>query len=228
MLVKRKRASSLYTRKFRAKKAITAVPRNVLPGRIPYTWASLNYTDHPYVLNPGAAGTCAVTVFAANGLYDPDITGIGHQPSGFDQFMALYNEYVVTEASIEATFENTDTSYSQICGISLQDFATVATDCRVYTENGNVVTTVIGQAGGASAHIKTLKITCNQKFISKLQNILTENDFAGTASANPVDTAHFHVFCAPMNASVDAASVYARVVIKYKVLFRDPKLNALS
>lgn len=36
-----------------------------------------------------------VVQFAANGLFDPDLTGIGHQPMGYDQLIAIYQDYRV-------------------------------------------------------------------------------------------------------------------------------------
>lgn len=52
-----------------------------------------------FALNPGA-GTNAQYVFSANGLYDPNITGIGHQPRGFDEIMKFYNNYCVNGSKI--------------------------------------------------------------------------------------------------------------------------------
>ena len=60
--------------------------------------ATLLYSDQ-ITLNP-AAGTVSKHVFSANGLFDPNITGVGHQPRGFDQYMALYNHYTVIGARI--------------------------------------------------------------------------------------------------------------------------------
>lgn len=41
--------------------------------------------------------------FSANGLYDPNITGTGHQPLYFDQFMAIYDHYTVLGSKCTAT-----------------------------------------------------------------------------------------------------------------------------
>ncbi len=51
------------------------------------------------------AGAAAITshVFRANGIFDPDFTGTGHQPLLRDEFAALYAEYRVTWAKIKVT-----------------------------------------------------------------------------------------------------------------------------
>lgn len=47
------------------------------------------------------SGTGAIDqVFRANSLYDPDHTGTGNQPRGFDQWSALYARYMVTHCRI--------------------------------------------------------------------------------------------------------------------------------
>lgn len=221
---------ALFTRKFKKARGIVTVPRTIItPKRLNYLWATLTYSDWQYALNPGVAGTAGVQVLAANGLYDIDVSGIGHQPVGFDQLMAMFNEYCVVKAEIEATFINTDTTYPQNIGISFQDNSTVTTDGRVYIENGNCVSKVIGNATGATPNIGVLRMSIPIQKYSKKQNILNEDNFSGRITSNPTDTHFFHCFAAPVDSGQDAATVHLRVVITYSVLFREPSgLNALS
>lgn len=43
-------------------------------------------------------------VFHGNSVYDPDSTGVGHQPRGFDQWSQFYKKYRVYASSIEVDF----------------------------------------------------------------------------------------------------------------------------
>ena len=56
-----------------------------------------------FELNPGL-GSVASYVFRANGLYDPNYTGAGHQPYGFDQWMTYYNQFTVLGSKMKAIF----------------------------------------------------------------------------------------------------------------------------
>lgn len=47
-----------------------------------------------------AAGN-AQTVFSLNSIYDPDVTGIGHQPRGHDELATLYKRYRVSGCKYE-------------------------------------------------------------------------------------------------------------------------------
>jgi len=44
--------------------------------------------------------------FSANGLFDPNTTGTGHQPMGFDQMMLMYEQYTVFASKITVEFIN--------------------------------------------------------------------------------------------------------------------------
>lgn len=55
----------------------------------------------------GGATTAATHIFRINSLFDPDYTGVGHQPRYFDQFAAMYNRYRVDEAFLEVTLATT-------------------------------------------------------------------------------------------------------------------------
>ncbi len=59
-------------------------------------------------------------VFRLNSLYDPDLTGTGHQPYGFDQFAALYSRYKVDRVHIDVLFTTPGGSYDMACMCSIQ------------------------------------------------------------------------------------------------------------
>jgi len=46
--------------------------------------------------NTSGSVSPASQVFRANSLFDPDLTGTGHQPNSFDQIAAIYGTYCVT------------------------------------------------------------------------------------------------------------------------------------
>jgi len=67
-----------------------------------------------FIVSPGAAATASVQRMLINSLYDPNSTGTGHQPMGFDQWALHYNEYVVKGAKVTTTFTNVNPGNSPI------------------------------------------------------------------------------------------------------------------
>ncbi len=65
-------------------------------------WVRMRYVDS-FTLNPGVAGI-AFHVFRANSIFDPDLTGGGHQPMNHDQLTVAYDHYTVYGSKITATF----------------------------------------------------------------------------------------------------------------------------
>lgn len=51
-------------------------------------------------LTTGAVGVMSINSFRANGLYDPNNSGAGHQPMYYDQYMAVYNHWKVIGSRI--------------------------------------------------------------------------------------------------------------------------------
>lgn len=66
------------------------------------------YSKHVYcetiALTSGTETNVAVYNFSANSLYDPNVTGVGHQPMGRDEVAALYQNYHVSGGEIEVTY----------------------------------------------------------------------------------------------------------------------------
>lgn len=55
-----------------------------------------------------------VWVFQANSLFDPDFTGVGHQPMYFDNWKQIYSRYRVNFARITVTVVNTFVSTASV------------------------------------------------------------------------------------------------------------------
>lgn len=119
---KRKRSSSKRVSKKRRKSKPRR--RKKLPTAFPSTMTTkLKYVE-TVNLNAEAGGAPVNYHFSANSIYDPNITGTGHQPMGRDQFALLYDHYTVIGSKIKVTYYTTANNTQNIamwCGTALQD-----------------------------------------------------------------------------------------------------------
>lgn len=199
-------------------------PRKAIPlgNRFKFT---TRYVEDTLSIN-ASAGTLAAFVFTANGLYDPNTTGVGHQPLGFDQLMTMYEHYTVIASKISVWFDNEDATNSQVVGIALSSTDSVLTDSREYIENGNVVWRCINKAGEDKSSIQ-LKKKCSVKNFLGRPNILSEDSCRGTVANNPTEQCYYHVFAASTT-NVDPGIVRLFVTIDYIAILTEPKKLALS
>lgn len=203
----------------RKKKNISTVGRYLGP-LLPQVKSNLIYAQS-LDLNPGASGAAAVQVFSCNGLYDPDVSGTGHQPRGFDQLIALYDHYVVIAAKITWRFGTTNASvYDQIACISVQDDTGTSIDPLDHAERAVNVMEIM--PAGASGNTKTLSLGVNPNAFLGRSKPLSDATLKGSAAANPSEGCFFHCAVWPMQ-NVDAATVNSYVVIEYTAVFIEPK-----
>jgi len=196
----------------------------IFPGR-ETTRRVLTYAENAIAINPGA-GTCGVYVFSANGLYDPNITGVGHQPTGFDQLMVLYQEYLVIKSRIKVTFINADNTNIQQVGVAVVDQAATSSDPRVYIENQQGVWTVCSQLGTGQEH-RTLTIECDMSK-QAARNVRQDKDWAGSQGSNPVTQKYFHCWGVDAAGTTDTSAITLLVQIDYYCVFKGQNLTSLS
>lgn len=178
------------------------------------------YVDLSNIINPGIA-TPATHVFSLNGLYDPDITGVGHQPIGFDQLMPLYDHYCVIAARARVSFTNRDIAQQAYVFVQLKDTATTSTDTDNILENGMTKYKLLGveQSGNATG---TLTIGLNtSKFFGK--KVLQDDTFQGSISANPSDQVYLHCTAAAVDPAADIGSLALGIEIEYIAILTEPK-----
>lgn len=194
------------------------VPRGPLPNSFK---AKLVYQQTVQIDPP--AGTCASNLFACNGLYDPDISGTGHQPRGFDEMMLLYEKYTVIGSRIKVIFAPVSTGASNdsiTYGVHVRDDSSVAeSDYNNYVEQGN------GQFQVSDINIRNSPVyaTWSAKKFHSLKDPLNAGSFAGTNIANPDKGARYHVWACATDQATNVAAHSAFVVMEFIVVFHEPK-----
>lgn len=172
-------------------------------------------------LTISAAGATNVNVYRINSLFDPDFTGTGDQPRYFDQYMALYDRYLVLGARVKCTFYNTSSSEQNRCGMVVKTKSADETIGKDYIENERLQrNTLVGVEGGGG-NIKTLILNWSGKKWFGKPRMTTEYDLTGSATTNPSTAAYLHVF-SDNPWGYQNGGVRYTLTIDYIVQFKEP------
>lgn len=188
---------------------------------------TLRYVENGINVNPGAAGFADSYVFSCNGLWDPNVSGVGHQPTGFDQLMLMYQEYQVIGAKIRVEFANTDTGAHQTVGIAVMGTATEQVDPRVMIENGGCKWKTITPRNGSKDYTTIVSAVAPHKWLGRTKS-RSVDELKGTSVGNPGQQCYFHIFAQDYGAGGDTAAVGLNVQIDYITIFTKPRELALS
>lgn len=178
--------------------------------------ANLRYSTFP-TLNIGVAGAAATHVYRASDLYDPDFTGVGGQPRGFDQLMLLYDHFTVIGSKITVKFSAMQAAAPVYFAINLKDQATADSQIVTTTESSFASWELVSDGGPTS----TLVQTYSPRFLGR-SHPLSDPDLKGSASASPAENAFYHVILGSPSGT-DEAALVPMVCIEYTAIFQEPK-----
>lgn len=187
---------------------------------------SLWYTTE-FSLNPGVAGVPASHVFAANGVYDPDVTVAGHQPRGFDQVMALYDHATVIGFKAHVWATNTDSNNGQMFTMYLNDDGVAAASQFELMEAPNCKPYALAPkgSGGDTLH---MVYSCNPNRFLGRPSPMSEDNLRNSKSSNPNEIAFLIMSCFPINGSSDSGGVDVYVRLEYECIFTEPDIPSIS
>lgn len=157
-----------------------------------------------------------VYIFSANGAYDPDISGTGHQPRGFDQYMTMYDHCQVIGSKMRISFQSA--SNSSIVGVSLRDNAATPSSYLDYLEANPHDTTFTMTASQQEPHHLSLPYS-QKKFFGTGE---LEDIYNGNVAANPIDQAYYHIFITDTD-DLNGTVVDVLVVIDYICILTEPR-----
>lgn len=197
-----------------------AIPRS-MPTLMPPKFNTVLRYSTSFTLDPGFSTAAAMRVFSANGLYDPDITGVGHQPRGFDQLMSLYQHYNVSKAVMTADFDHVESSgsYAFMCGIVEDVNSGLVTDSEDVMEKSNM-TSFMYPRDAARTRAKFTSYPYRRLGLNNPGN--TQGTQNGTGSTNPTDQVYLKPFIFfPTVAAGSPSPVICVVTIDYTVVFSE-------
>ena len=177
-----------------------------------------------FTLNPPAGGQADTKIFRANGLYDPEVAIGGHQPRGFDQYMAMYDHYTVTKATAKVYFDNNAEQSGLLGVIHVRDGAVPLTAPIDVMEYGmkSVTTLMAANSGSGGSVMKSTTLAVDIAKFLGVKDILDAKELSGTATSDPSEEVNFHISAFPTNVG-DAASINCAVELEYEVWFHEPK-----
>jgi len=146
------------------------------------TRRNLNYVQNQTSITSGA-GVAGAYVFSANGCFDPDVTGTGGQPMGFDQMMIFYNHYTVVRSSIQVIFANVTGTIPASVGIAVSGSATPLTSIEQICETGKVSWRWL-QKSGVDGSIGGIRAAVDMGKYQGLVNVIDDPQMRATMPPN--------------------------------------------
>lgn len=215
----RNRTTAYRTKLPKASNAVVKVPVNRnFPA---YMDTTLKYFDQ--ITIDAGVGLASNYFYRANSLFDPDFTGVGHQPTGFDEYSNIYDRYKVLKSkmTIYVSSLTSNATFCQVVGVRTASTSTGFTSLRALTTQPNSnfrVTT-------GSPNVSLLKCYWN---INSIANMSDDDGYTADVGSNPTSTEFFNIYVHGIDTTIDPAAVKIQVMIEYTCRFYDPKSLTIS
>lgn len=159
--------------------------------------------------------------YYANGLWDPRVAALGHQPMGFDNAMNYYQYAVVYGSKITVKFISKGITSPCVCGIYLGDnVANPYTDWTVMKELGYPMKNMNTDNSGTSSQVTVTAKFSHKKFFG--QNLGQITDTANTSTANCTRLSRYNVWLQTSDAANNSGSAEIQVCIDFLVRLFNP------
>ena len=170
------------------------------------------------------SGAFASQVFSCNGLFDPDVTGTGHQPLYFDQLIALYQHYNVmsSKITIRATVAEADLTALAMM-VRVDDNSSL---------NANAVASMAELPGANTPYTVTNTAVSALPVLYaswRAKDIFPGNDIAnlqGSSGANPTEQSYYII--GGQDYALNTLVITCAVLIEYQVMWSEYKSVATS
>ncbi len=177
------------------------------------------YVDK-FTLSVGS-GLYGVFLFSCNGMYDPNITGVGHQPVYFDELAGIYDHYTVFRSTI--TIEIPPSSTPINTALYIDDDTSTTSGTFNTGEQSTAVLTVLPSTATKAL---VLRRTWNAK--QYFGGDIFDNDrLSGDVANNPAEQSYFTFFTEATDGA-SAFNVIALVKIEYEAVWDELRTASQS
>lgn len=166
---------------------------------LPWTWCGN--------LSEAAASAGVSYSLGVNNLYDPNFTGAGAQPIGYDQYSALYSRYRAVSVRYRISFAQRTTIPARV-GLYLSPQSTLPADPNSWTvQNKTAKQAMLGvYTGGNNVANFTGVVNLAELFGITQQEYRADQDFTAGTGSGPARLGFMHIWassCGGVVATVD-------------------------
>jgi len=199
--------------------------RNVVPQSLT---VKLKYAE-AISLNPGVAAFSNY-IWRANDLYDPNYTGGGHQPRGFDQWMVFYNHFTVIGSKFTVILSNKGTAITDemFCALKLSATTSTFSAQTDFMEDKFSRWAILDTT--SPGRIRRLVATFSSKNFFARPNaaLINTTPYRGNDAASPTEDVNYILSVSALDTANDPTGCDCRVFINYTAVFTEPRIYNAS
>ena len=182
-------------------------------------------------VDPGVSGAVISHAWVANGMYDPDYTGTGHQPRGYDQWLPVFfNHYCVVKSTItyETWSSDTNVNNTYVMGINLvDDVTTLSGTAAKMMERPKQVYKLVTNSNSGRASGKVTKHFDAQSFFNR-KDVIGSDQLRGSSAGNPQEVAIFRTWIAAADGATNLPIIRGLVTITFTARLLEPRIQGPS
>ncbi len=170
-------------------------------------------------------------VFRLNDLYDPNYTSTGHQPTGFDQWMSIYNRFRVDKVRVRVTASPTSTYVSDKWTMTLspQSSTTSTTSIQSTAEDPRSKTVLVS----AYQHGTIENVFDLRRLFGVSKELYGSSNYTGTGTSSPNSIYYLHIFVSGWNITPTSGYCVLLVELEFDCLIYErlnvaPSLSSFS
>jgi len=185
-------------------------------------WATIRYSDEVPITSGGTYGQYT---FRGNSCFDPDETGIGHQPMYFDQYATVYSKYKVKSSRIRVTAANYNAAASAVIVLVPSSEIVTITSYSIAMEQPYAKRTeMLPVSTRAGVQTSVTSAMSTERILGLSPSQFAGEDYSALTGATPSSVWYWNIAAF----DIVATSVRLTVDIEYKVLFYDRRAPSLS
>lgn len=179
-------------------------------------YTKLRYVDFYAITS--SAGSTAKQLMNINSTYDPDQSGVGHQPLYRDTYASIYDQYAVVKATARVTFNSNATTSAMVCGVVIDDDSTTSTTITTLLEQNNGKSLLIAQSTGSLSN-RTISVEWSAQQHLNIDPF-TSQTYKTAVGSNPSELSTLLIYAAPADGQSTTTTV-VMVELEQWVLFTE-------
>jgi len=219
------KAFKQYAKRYKSARAGYSQPVTSTPSIVSTRTGPGNFLKNQFIYSEqGISLDASLTGFSSyqfrtNDIYDPNYTGIGHQPSTHDQMALIFEKYVVYAMDYKITVHNVSSTDQGLFSLVVLDSASTATSFRNVIEQGVTDFCTLGITNSGANVKKFTGHVYNPKVVGKTyKEYITSPQYVTAFGSSPTDPIYLVLYSASANNASTTPQLRFTIELRYHAI----------